>query len=111
MLFGRDEILLAGLSMGAKGAVGSTYNYASQLYHALIAAYERNDFKTAQQLQDRSIEIVKVLTSTNASEIAVNKVIMKYYAGIDCGPARVPLGNLTKEQTDSIKKSLDRLEQ
>jgi N-acetylneuraminate lyase len=33
MLFGRDEILLAGLTMGAKGAIGSTYNYAAAIYN------------------------------------------------------------------------------
>ncbi len=37
VVFGRDEILLAGLSLGAKGAVGSMYNFAAphlQSHHA-----------------------------------------------------------------------------
>ena len=32
MLFGVDEMLLAGLAMGADGAVGSTYNFMAPLY-------------------------------------------------------------------------------
>ena len=30
MLYGRDEMLLSALAIGAKGAVGSTYNYMGQ---------------------------------------------------------------------------------
>ena len=36
VLFGRDEILLAGLAAGAQGAVGSTYNYCARLHYRLI---------------------------------------------------------------------------
>ena len=36
MLFGADEMLLAGLSMGADGAVGSTYNFLAPLYNRII---------------------------------------------------------------------------
>ena len=34
--FGFDEMLLAALSLGARGAVGSTYNFAAPIYHRLI---------------------------------------------------------------------------
>src|SRR5690625_990269 len=36
MLWGRDENILSALVLGAKGGVGSTYNYASPLYFVLI---------------------------------------------------------------------------
>src|SRR3954469_8189210 len=36
VLFGRDEMLLAGLSLGAHGAIGSTYNFAAPVYHRII---------------------------------------------------------------------------
>jgi len=32
MLYGRDEMLLSALVIGAKGAVGSTYNYMGKPY-------------------------------------------------------------------------------
>lgn len=37
MLWGRDEKMLSALVPGARGAVGSTYNYAAPLYLRLIA--------------------------------------------------------------------------
>jgi N-acetylneuraminate lyase len=43
ILFGRDEILLAALAMGAPGAVGSTYNYMAPVYHRVIEAYKAGD--------------------------------------------------------------------
>ena len=47
MLWGRDENMLPALAVGAKGAVGSTFNYAAPLYYELIAAFDNNDLKKA----------------------------------------------------------------
>jgi dihydrodipicolinate synthase/N-acetylneuraminate lyase len=41
ILFGCDEALLTGLSLGASGAVGSTYNFMAPLYLKLIQAFEQ----------------------------------------------------------------------
>ncbi len=40
MLFGRDEILLSALVLGARGAVGSTYNLISPIFRQMIAAFD-----------------------------------------------------------------------
>jgi len=109
MLFGRDEILLAGLSLGASGAVGSTYNYASPLYTKLMRAFEAGDVATARRLQDISIELITAFASTNCSEIAANKYVMQYYSGIDLGPARLPLTNLTDIQKKNLRFELDKI--
>ena len=39
ILHGVDEMLLAGLAMGARGAVGSTYNFAAPLYQRILKAF------------------------------------------------------------------------
>ena len=52
ILFGRDEILLAGLAMGVRGAIGSTYNYAAPLYLRIVSAFEAGDLAGAQALRD-----------------------------------------------------------
>ncbi len=109
ILFGRDEILLAGLALGAKGAVGSTYNYAAPLYSQLIAAFEAGDITTARRLQNQVIEIVKLLKLPGAEELAVNKYLMYCFSGIDCGPTRTPIKNLTHAQKAAISDKLDQL--
>ena len=109
MLFGRDEKLYEGLSAGGSGAVGSTYNYVSKLYDKLIKEYNEGNLKEARKLQDRSIDLIKILAGSNAPELAVSKLIMKYYSKIDCGYVRLPLTNLSKDQADSIFAALDKL--
>src|ERR1051325_10181989 len=49
ILFGRDEILLAALAMGATGAVGSTYNYMAPIYNKVMEAFKAGDLDAARQ--------------------------------------------------------------
>ena len=106
MLFGRDEILLTALSIGAKGAVGSTYNYAAPLYHRIIKAYEAADTESAQADQARAMEMVDVLNRFGG--LVAGKVIMSTI-GVDCGVVRPPLRNLSSEDRDTIRSELDRI--
>src|SRR5258708_4449348 len=61
ILFGRDEILLPALAMGATGAVGSTYNYMAPIYHRVIEAFNAGDIEVAREFQSRAIQIISVM--------------------------------------------------
>ena len=104
MLFGRDEILLAGLAMGAKGAVGSTYNYAAPLYLKIWDAFERGDLDEACTLQRRAAETVRVMLNYGGGPGA-GKAIMKL-AGLDCGPCRLPLVPVDAEAEKALEADL-----
>lgn len=92
VLHGHDEILINGLVLGVKGAIGTTFNFIPQVYHRLMEAYHANDLDAARSYQMKSIEIVSImLRYVNA--IVGGKAIMKL-TGIDCGPCRTPLRNL-----------------
>jgi N-acetylneuraminate lyase len=95
MLWGWDEVFLAAMAMGAKGAVGSTFNYAAPVYHQLMAAFEAGDLAKARQMQDQSIEIVKLLVKYGG--IATGKAYMRAI-GLDCGAFRLPIRNMTEAQ-------------
>jgi len=95
ILFGCDEMLLAALALGVRGAVGSTYNFAAPLYHKLIAAHEAGDLVTAQALQMKSVKLVQVLLSYGV--LAAGKALMRM-VGVDCGPVRPPVRRLTEDQ-------------
>ena len=56
--WGTDEALLAALATGARGAVGSTYNWAPRLVHRLIDAFQRGDLAEARQLQSVAVAMV-----------------------------------------------------
>ena len=49
VVFGYDEMLLAGLALGVKGAIGSTYNFAAPLYQRLLRAFESGDLAAARR--------------------------------------------------------------
>ncbi len=100
MLWGRDENMLAALSLGATGAVGSTYNYMAPLYLKLMEAYESGDMKKARQLQQISIDLISLLGKYGG--IATGKAYMKL-AGLDCGEFRLPVKNMPAEQFEHFK--------
>lgn len=103
MLWGRDENMLSALVLGAKGAVGSTFNYAAPLYHELIAAFEKNNLIEARKLQQRSINMIRLLGKYGG--IAVGKAYMKL-VGLDLGTFRLPVRNMNTEQMDAFKKEV-----
>lgn len=103
ILFGRDEILLAALALGAPGAVGSTYNYMAPLYHQIIAAFNAGDLDAARRFQSRAIQIIAVMIRRGG--LAAGKAMMKL-VGLDCGPVRAPLQNLSPEALESLTREL-----
>lgn len=108
MLFGRDEALLCGLALGARGAVGSTYNFAAPLYLEIIRAFDAGDLATARRLQRRSMELIQLLIAAPSGFMHAAKSMMKVL-GVDCGPVRPPLKNLTAEQFKALEAGLERL--
>lgn len=96
ILHGSDETLLCGLSVGIKGGIGTTYNFASQLYKQLIEAFQAGDLEKARQLQLKSVELIKLIVKYRGGIIA-GKTMMKI-AGIDCGPCRSPLRSVSNEE-------------
>ena len=104
MLWGRDENMLSALVLGAKGAVGSTFNYAAPLYYDLMDAYNNGDFDTARKLQQQSIDMIRLLGKYGG--IATGKAYMKL-VGIDCGGFRLPVKNMTESDFELFSKDAD----
>ena len=103
VLFGRDEMLLSGLTAGAKGAIGSTYNLAAPLYVKLVGAFERGDLAEARRLQSLSIAAIRVLLGYGPPAF---KALMNLI-GPDCGPMRLPLVTLAPDKRESLRRELD----
>jgi N-acetylneuraminate lyase len=104
ILFGRDEILLAALSSGATGAVGSTYNYMAAIYHRMIEAFTSGDMESARRFQSMAIQIITVMSRHGG--LPAGKAMMKM-VGLDCGPVRPPLQNLSPDALESLTRELE----
>jgi len=104
MLWGRDEALLAALTIGATGAVGSTYNYAAApIYMPLLKAFAAGDLKEARRLQGKARDLIAIMVRLGG--MSAGKAIMKII-GVDCGPVRPPLANLSSAQYAELEEKL-----
>lgn len=106
ILWGRDENLLAALALGAKGAVGSTYNYAAPLYNRLIKAYQEGNMTEARKLQQLSINMITLLGKYGG--MGTGKAFMRY-TGLDCGEFRMPVKNVDKKMYAAFAEDVRQL--
>lgn len=107
MVFGVDEMHLSGLAAGAQGAVGSTYNLAAPLYHRIRESFEAGQIDEARRLQLLSAQMVVIAKKYRG--LPAIKAMMQF-AGIDCGPVRLPLVRLTVEETRELRRGLEELD-
>ncbi len=106
MLFGRDEILLSALALGARGAVGTTYNFAAPLYLRIMRAFEAGDLPAARAGQARAMAMVAVFRQFGGLSAA--KAIMKLI-GLDCGPVRPPLKPFDEAALPKLRRRLEEI--
>ena len=59
--FGSDETYLGHHAFGIESAIGSSYNFAPQLFHQINDALKNNDVAKAQELQKVVTEMFEVL--------------------------------------------------
>ena len=76
LLWGRDEMLLSALAVGAGGGVGSTYNIAAPLYLRIIESFEAGDFAQAREWQARAVELIQTMKQSG-NFFSVIKAILR----------------------------------
>jgi N-acetylneuraminate lyase len=104
--WGIDEWLLGALATGARGGVGSSYNFAAPIYHGLIAAFELGDLAAARAAQLRSTQLIALLARHGYMGTAKATMAM---LGVDVGPARLPNASLNAEQARTLRSELEAL--
>jgi len=106
MLFGRDELLYTAMGLGARGAVGSTFNFAAPIYLDIIAKTLAGDGEAANRLQTQVHAMLQAIFSLGLHPLAVQKAVMRF-VGVDCGPVRLPLPQPTPADSDRIARALE----
>jgi N-acetylneuraminate lyase len=104
VLYGSDEMLLPALAVGAKGAVGSTYNIAAPLYRRIIEAFDAGRLPEARAEQLRAIRMIRILAK-HPFHPAVKAVMAML--GTPCGGCRLPLESLDSAATASLRRELE----
>ncbi len=104
VLFGVDEMLLAGVAMGARGAVGSTYNFAAPLFSGILHHALHGDRARAGQLQAKANEMIQALFA-HAGRGGL-KAMMEI-VGVAMGGHRLPLQSAPPEAVAALRQALD----
>lgn len=104
VLYGFDELLLPALSIGAKGAIGSTYTFAAAQYLKTIELFEQHDTIAARKQHAFMVEVIRIFA--RYPSVPAQKAIMKML-GWDLGPCRLPLVTLSHEQYTKLYQELD----
>ena len=103
LLFGCDQVLIAGVVLGARGAIGTTYNIAAPWCRGMIDLLAAGDLEAARRGQAQLVEWI--VTMSEYGFLPACKAVLES-VGVDCGPVRPPLGNLTTQQAEEVVSRL-----
>lgn len=94
LLNGPDEMLLMGLTAGADGGIGATYNFMFPLFRKIYDCYRGGDLAGAQKYQN---EVTKMITALRAFNTIPAAKAMLRYKGFEVGNAAFPLKQLDEQ--------------
>ncbi|MCL2864420.1 MAG: N-acetylneuraminate lyase [Lachnospiraceae bacterium] len=102
---GHDELFLPAYSLGARAAIGSTFNFMAEKFITLEKLFIAGEMEKALILQGEINKIVEVLT-----EIGVFKGVKAAlrFQGIDCGECRKPFMPLSLAEEEKWHKTLEK---
>ena len=103
IIYGVDEFFAGALAVGAQCFIGSTYNYSAVLYHRIWEAFREGDWETVKKNMRKVCRGVDLLVENGGLPAGKAMMLIK---GIDCGNARLPLKQLTRNQRRGIADSL-----
>jgi N-acetylneuraminate lyase len=99
---GFDEMFLAGLTMGANGAIGSTFNYIPEKYVGILNHYIKGELEKAKLLQREANDILEGMLKCNCF-MAAQKYMVSLQ-GIPFGDPRKPFRVLRDDEKEFLKK-------
>ena len=100
---GFDEMFLSGLSMGADGGIGSTYNFMADKFVKIQKLFSENRIAEAQEVQREANRIITLLCKFGVMQ-AEKEVLCQL--GLDFGECRKPFLSLNDEQKAIVAKEI-----
>ena len=100
---GYDEVLCAGLLMGADGGIGSFYNLVPELFVKVYAQAKAGQWVEARTTQRQINELI-TLTLRFPLFGAIKALLT--WSGIECGTVLPPRRNLTEEEALQLRELL-----
>lgn len=103
--FGRDEMLLAALAVGARAFIGSTYNLIAPVYQEVLTAWARGEVESARAAMSRAQALVRLIPRHGrGSQKAMMGLLHQ-----EVGPSRPPITTPRGAALDALAKDLEDL--
>lgn len=103
ILNGPDEAMLAGLVMGADGAIGTTYNTVPTLACGVYDNFIKGDMKTALAYQHKLNRFIDCMLGSNLAKWKTPLTLLGIDVGYTVAPAKMPTA-------DDVKTLMQKLE-
>ncbi len=100
---GHDEVLVAGMLMGADGGIGSFYNVAPELFVRAYGLAQAGEWEEARAVQERINELVEI--GLRFPVVPAIKKMLEW-SGVDCGRCVAPRRGLTEKEEGALKEAL-----
>ena len=100
---GPDECLLCGLTMGADGGIGATYNVMPKLFAEIYCSYQDGDTETARAAQFKANKLIEILLKFG---VVCGIKDMLGMIGYDCGEQVYPQKRFTEEERAAFRAAL-----
>ena len=105
ILHGPDEMFLCGLSIGAKGGIGTTFNFIPHVFHNIIDLFKQGKLAEAAEWQYFVSNTIDVISKYGGGIVA-GKAIMGL-CGVPCGQCRLPLPSISTESLKLMEADLN----
>lgn len=104
LLNGPDECMLAGLCMGADGAIGTSYNLMPKTACSVYESFKNGDICEALEYQHKLNRLIDVLLGSNISNWKLPLELLGIDPGYTVAPAKLPDEERKNEIFDRLKK-------
>ncbi|MCR5772601.1 MAG: 4-hydroxy-tetrahydrodipicolinate synthase [Butyrivibrio sp.] len=100
---GNDDQVVPIMSLGGIGVISVLSNVAPRQTHEMCEYALKGDFAKASKIQLDAIPLIKALFA-EVNPIPVKKALE--YVGIEAGPLRLPLTQVSDEHAEQLKKAM-----
>lgn len=100
---GPDECLLCGLTMGADGGIGATYNVMPKVFSKIYDSFKAGDMEAARAAQFKANKVIEVLLKFG---VVCGVKDMLQMIGYDCGYQVYPQKRFTEEEQQAFRAAL-----
>jgi 4-hydroxy-tetrahydrodipicolinate synthase len=97
---GRDTLIYAGLLYGTRGGIAATGNVKPALVAAIYDKFMAGDLQGALAAQ-RDLAPLRLAFTWGSFPVVIKEALD--LMGMECGPARAPVGPLAPEQRERLK--------